>query len=163
MIKIIAAVGKNNELGNKGSLPEWKLSTDLQRFKSLTEGCPVVMGRKSYESLPEKYRPLPNRKNIVLTRDKSWKADGVETFQDIEDILEKYKDEKTLWIIGGGEIYKNFIDLADELHITHVEGDFPADTFFPEIPARDFKKFSEEKIGSDEKNSHNSVYRIYQR
>ena len=161
-VKIIAAMGKNRELGNKRNLPEWKLSTDLKRFKNLTYGSTVVMGRKNFESLPEKFRPLPNRKNIVLTSDKNWKVEGVETANSISEVLKKYEGVDTLWIIGGGEIYKQFLHFADELHITHVDGDFEADTFMPEF-LKDFRATSAVKIKKDEKNSHDTIYTKYNR
>jgi dihydrofolate reductase len=161
-VKIIAAVGSGNELGNKGGLPLWNLKTDMERFKALTTGGVVVMGRKTFESFPEKYRPLPNRRNIVLTRDKSWHAQGAESFENLEKFLET-NQQKEVWVIGGGEIYKQYIDQADELHITHVEGAFPADTFFPAIDANRWRKTSEKRVEADKKNSHSTVYVIYKR
>lgn len=162
-IKLIAAIGQNSELGNSGSLPLWRLGSDFERFKKLTTGGVVVMGRKTFESLPEKFRPLPNRKNIVLTRDKSWTAKGAESFESF-DLLSPLLAKEGLgevWIIGGGEIYRQYIDKADELHITHVHGEFVADTFFPEIDANKWEIINEEKILSDEKNSHDTIYKIY--
>lgn len=166
-LKLIAAIGKNNELGNKNDLPLWRLSTDQKRFKNLTEGGIVVMGRKTYLSFPEKYRPLPNRRNIILTRDENFKIEGAESFTSLENFLEqpldfaRDKSPEAIWIIGGGEIYKQFVNKVNELHITHVDGEFEADTFFPVIDENIWQKISEEKIGSDEKNSHETVYRIY--
>lgn len=161
-LKIIAAIGKNNELGNKGGLPLWNLKTDMERFKKLTQNKVVVMGRKTFESFPEKFRPLPNRRNIVLTRDKKWKVSGAENFESLERFLETNSPEE-IWVIGGGEIYKQFIDKVDELHITHVEGKFPADTFFPTIDENIWQKISEEEILADLKNSNNTVYMVYTR
>ncbi len=169
-IKIIAAIGKNNELGNSGGLPLWKLRSDFERFKNLTTGGVVVMGRKTFESLPEKFRPLPNRRNIILTRDENYKVEGAESFRSLEDLIKSppnplFKKEgehpQDLWIIGGGEIYKQFIDKADELHITHVGGDFEADTFFPKIDEEMWEILSKEEILADEKNSHPTTYSIY--
>jgi dihydrofolate reductase len=120
------------------------------------------MGRKTFESFPEKFRPLPNRRNIVLTRDKSWSAPGAELFSSFEEFLKDPQGSSSgVWIIGGGEIYKQFIDKADELHITHVDGKFDADTFFPIINKNIWQKVSEEFVGSDEKNSHATVYTVY--
>jgi dihydrofolate reductase len=159
-VKIIAAIGENNELGNKGGLPLWNLKTDMERFKILTTGGVVVMGRKTFESFPEKYRPLPNRRNIVLTRDKSRHAQGAESFESLEAFLETSPTEEA-WVIGGGEIYKQYINKASELHITHVKGRFPADTFFPIIDPKTWRKVREEVVEADGKNSHGSVYAIY--
>ena len=161
-IKIIAAIGKNNELGNNGSLPLWNLKTDMERFKTLTTGKIVVMGRKTFESFPERFRPLPNRRNIVLTRDRNWQAQGAENFESLEKFLEENNPDE-IWIIGGGEIYKKFLNKANELYITHVDANFEADTFFPEIDENIWQKVSEEKFLTDEKNSHNTIYTIYER
>lgn len=185
-LKLIAAIGKNNELGNKNDLPFWNLQTDQKRFKDLTSGSTVVMGRKTYLSFPEKYRPLPNRRNVILTRDPNFKIDGAESFGSLEEFLESsnpeqnppnllYKEEYSAtnakdadkskeditWIIGGGEIYKQFIDKVDELHITHVDGEFEADTFFPEINNNIWLKSLEENVPADAKNSHDTTYTIY--
>jgi dihydrofolate reductase len=157
MIKIIAAIGKNNELGLKNGLPAWKLKSDMNRFKELTSGGTVVMGRKTFESLPPQFRPLPNRKNLVITRDLSWNHPNVATVASIEEI------PQDVWVIGGGEIYKNLLYLADELHITHVDGEFPADTYFPFIDEDLWVPKHEEEIESDANNSHRSVYVIYKK
>ncbi len=163
MLKLIAAVGKNMELGNAGDLPLWKLRADMDRFKNLTSGEVVVMGRKTFESFPPKFRPLPNRRNIILTRDLSYKVDGAEVFNSFESFLEQNPNEENIWIIGGGEIYRQFVNKVDELHITHVDGEFEADTRFPIIDTNIWKVSKEEFIPTDEKNSHNSTYRIYER
>ena len=156
MLKIIAAIGKNNELGSAGGLPSWKLKTDMERFKKLTEGQTVVMGRKTFESLPPKFRPLPNRENVVLTRDKNWQSEGVKVFDNLDDLTD-------FWLIGGGNIYQQFLHLADELHITHVDGEFPADTFFPFIDEDLWVPKHEEEIPKDSENSHRSVYVVYKK
>ena len=156
-------MGRNREFGVNSGLPDWKLPNDLRRFKHLTEGQIVVMGRKTFESFPPKYRPLPNRKNVVLTRDTTWKHEDVETFRKIEDILENFKNEEVVWIIGGAEIYKQFLDLADELHITKVNGNFPADTFFPEFDESKYRVVHSEKFPKDDRNSHDTEYLIFEK
>ena len=157
MFKIIAAIGNNRELGFNNQLL-WNLKTDLQRFKKLTEGKTVLMGRKTYESIPEKFRPLPNRKNIILSRNSELIIPDVEIINNLESLV-----CQDIRVIGGGEIYKKMLDSAEELHITHVDGDFIADTFFPGIDLNMWKVLHEEEIPSDEKNSHNSTYKIYKR
>lgn len=161
-LKLIAAIGKNRELGKNNDLPLWRLSTDQKRFRELTTGCTVVMGRKTFLSFPEKYQPLPNRRNIILTRDENFKIDGAESFASLDGFLEDPRvSSETAWVIGGGDIYRQFINQVNELHITHVDGEFMADTFFPEIDMAIWKKVSEEFVAADEKNSHSTIYTIY--
>ena len=130
MISIIVAVsddwgiGKNNEL-------LWNISEDLKRFKRLTTGNTVIMGKKTWESLPK--RPLPGRTNIVLTDDPKEIIEGSVTAYSIEDALSKCEKEKEIFVIGGGSVYRQFMAVADRLYITHVHKKAPADVYFPEI------------------------------
>jgi dihydrofolate reductase len=133
-------IGKNNDL-------MWHLPSDMRFFKETTSGHVVVMGRKNYESIPEKYRPLPNRENVVLTRNQSYVADDCTIFHSLEECLNYYEseEERTIFIIGGGEIYRQAleIDVIDEMYISHVNHSYGADTFFPEF---DLKKWTVESI-----------------
>jgi dihydrofolate reductase len=160
-VKIVAAIGKNRELGQAGDLPAWKLGSDMERFKKLTEGSVVVMGRKTYESLPERFRPLPGRVNVVLTTDANWSRPGVVVCHKVSEVLKKYELENSLWVIGGSQIYNEFMRLAHELHITHVEGEFPADTFFPEIKSDSWSVYQEEKNIVSEKDTHATEFKKY--
>lgn len=120
-------IGKNNDL-------MWHLPEDMKFFKEKTSGHVVIMGRKNYESIPEKYRPLPNRENAVLTRNQEFSADGCKVFNDLTTCLAAYEDDdRTIFIIGGGEIYKLAMEaeVIDEMYITHVHKHYDADTFFP--------------------------------
>lgn len=141
MIALIVAMDKNRGIGKNNNLM-WHLSRDMQFFKETTTGHIVVLGRKNYESIPEKYRPLPNRENAILTRNKSYKAPGCRIFHSLEECLKFYKNEveRTVFIIGGGEIYKQSLDLGivDEMYITHVDKNYDADTFFPEFNSNDW-------------------------
>jgi dihydrofolate reductase len=161
ILSIISAVAKNNEIGQKNALL-WSLPADLKHFKEITTGHPVIMGQKTFESLGrspngELGRPLPNRRNIVLTKDNNFKHEGVEivySIEELDNLLSNTvgKDEE-IFIIGGGQIYKLFIDKADKLYITHVDALFPeADTFFPTIEESRWQKIREEKHFPDEKN-----------
>lgn len=134
---IVAYAKENRAIGKENSLL-WNLPNDLKNFKKLTDGQIVVMGRKTYESIPEKFRPLPNRLNIVLSRNFEIVNDvNVVTKKDIQEILDFCEhDIREVFVIGGGSVYKQFLDsnLVDELHLSLVEGDYhDADTFFPEI------------------------------
>ena len=135
MISIIAAIAKNNEIGRNNELL-WHLPEDLKRFKQLTTGKVIVMGQKTFESLPIK--PLPNRTNLVITDDRKFKFDGVLKSYSIETAVKRAKKlskkGEEIFIIGGGSIYKQFIDIADKLYITEINDVYEdADTFFPAI------------------------------
>ena len=129
-LTLIAAISRNNCIGKDGAIP-WRLPEDQKRFKDLTMGHVVVMGRKTWESLPEKFRPLPGRTNIVLTRQADYSLpDGVEKYATLEGALEAHPYE-SLFAIGGTEVYAQALPLADRLEITHVEMDVDGDAFFP--------------------------------
>lgn len=162
ILSIISAIGKNNEIGKSNTLL-WNLPADMKHFKETTSGHSVIMGQKTFESIG---RPLPNRRNIILTKDKLFKTDGIEivySTEELLDLLEKTENKDSeCFIIGGGQIYKLFIDIADRLYITHVDENFPeADTFFPEIDITKWEKISEEKYPSDEKNKYNLSFVTY--
>lgn len=127
MITIISAMSSNRVIGIDNKLP-WRLPEDLKRFKSLTTGKVIVMGRKTFESIGSK--PLPNRVNIVLTRDKSFKSDGILVYNSLEELLPIFPD---LVIIGGSEIYSQTIKYANVIELTYVDKYFDGDSYFPEI------------------------------
>lgn len=146
-IALIAAVAENNCIGKDGKLP-WHIPEDLAHFKSLTAGKIVLMGRKTWESLPEKFRPLPNRLNLVITRQTDFLVPaGVEKYSDITTALAAHKNEDVM-IIGGAEIYRATIDLADTLYITHVPKNVDGDAFFPAINKSIWKKTNIEPHGT---------------
>ena len=132
MLSLIAAISENNCIGKDNALL-WNIREDMKHFKDVTSGNIVLMGRNTWESIPEKFRPLPNRKNIVITRDMNYEVpEGVEIYSSIDEALEKYKNEN-VFIIGGASIYKQTIEIADQLFITEVHQVFEGDAFFPEI------------------------------
>jgi len=145
-ISIIAAIGKNNELGKDNKLL-WQIPEDMKRFKELTTGHPVIMGQKTYQSIG---KPLPGRLNIVLTRDNNFKSAEVEicnTFEDAIDLAKK-ENKQEIFIIGGGQVYKQAIEFADKIYLTQIEKTHEADTFFP-----DYSKFTHKKmVGKGEYN-----------
>jgi dihydrofolate reductase len=160
---LIVALGKNNEIGKNNDLV-WHLPRDMKFFKDTTAGHTVVMGRKNWESIPEKFRPLPNRQNIVLTRNENYTAPGAEVIKNFNAIPSVVNDKKdTCFIIGGAQVYQ--LALADEnlneMFITHVDEAFDADTHFPEF---DKEEWNEEIIltyKKDEKNPHDFVIKRY--
>lgn len=136
-IALIAAIGSNRELGKDNGLL-WRLAADMAFFKTTTTDHWVIMGRKSYESLPPKFRPLPHRINVIVTRDPYYHADDCLVFHSIEEAIEAARkaDQRKAFIIGGAQIYAESLtsNLIDEMYLTHVAGVFPeADVFFPEI------------------------------
>lgn len=145
MLNIIAAVAENGVIGDKNKLL-WHIPEDLQRFKKLTMGKTVVMGRKTFESILEQLgTPLPGRKNVVITRQNDYITPGVEIFHSIDEALQAHQNED-IWIIGGGQLYAQTIDKADKLYITHVEKTVSGDTYFPTISPEKWKLASEEKF-----------------
>lgn len=144
-IILIAAVAKNGVIGKENALP-WYLPEDLKRFKQLTTGKTVLMGRKTFESIMRKLqKPLPNRTSIVITNQRDYQVpEGVIVYHDLNQALAKLKDQE-LMIIGGGQIYKQTIDKADVLYITHVDQEIDGDVFFPTIDPAIWQKVEEEK------------------
>lgn len=154
-ISLIVAVAEDRAIGDKGNLL-WHLSSDLKRFKAITTGHTIIMGRKTYDSLPN--GALPNRRNIVISRQLKSLKDA-EVYSDIDEALKATSDEDIVYITGGGEIYKKTFPRADELHITLVHKSYPeADTRFPEWKLTDWNILKQEQIGQDEKNELDSVY-----
>ncbi|MBN1036898.1 dihydrofolate reductase [Clostridium botulinum] len=150
MLSIIVAIAKNNVIGNDNKLI-WHISEDLKRFKEITSGKTIVMGRKTFESLPG---VLPNRKHIILTRDKNFKVNSecVEIIYDFDELLNKYKNSDTeVFIIGGGEIYKQLLPHTNKLYLTKINKDFDGDTYFPQINYDDFKVDYKSDLITDEK------------
>ena len=160
MITIIAAIGKNNALGKNNQLL-WKLPKDLKHFKALTENHPIVMGRKTFESIG---KPLPNRTNIVVSRKEKWFSEEILIVSKLKEAIKFAKKiDEDIFIIGGGEIYNQTMELADKLEITLVDDDFEADTFFPKIDLKIWQKVGEEFHEKDEKNNHNFYFQTYKR
>jgi dihydrofolate reductase len=160
MISIIVAIAEDFGIGNKNDLL-WHIPEDLKRFKNLTYGQAIIMGKKTWESLPKK--PLPGRKNIVITDDPLERFEGSITAYSIEDALSKCDRNEEIFIIGGGSIYRQFMPLADRLYITHIHKSAPADTFFPVIEPEIWEPIEKEEYNQDEKGNIPYTYIIYQR
>ena len=159
MISLIAAKSKNNVIGVKNDLP-WHLSNDLKRFKDLTSGHAVVMGRKTMESIVGRLgRPLPNRHNIVLTR-QNLELDGVQTVNSLDDL--KFIDQE-VFVIGGAEVYKQTIDIADKLYITEVQTEVDGDAFFPVVDMSQWHEISRKSHKKDDKNDYDYDFVVYAR
>ena len=150
MITVIAAIATNNALGKDNDLI-WHLPADLKRFKKITTGHYILMGRNTYESIG---KPLPNRTTIIITRNKNYFKEGCLIANSLEQAIEMSKEEANVFIIGGAQIYKETIakDLAQQLDITMVHKDFEADVYFPEIDFKIWKEVARENFKADEKN-----------
>ena len=163
ILSIISAIGNNNEIGKKNTLL-WDLPIDMKHFRETTSGHPVIMGQRTFESIG---RPLPNRRNIVLTLDKSFSKEGVEIcygMEELDKLLETIEKDEEFFVIGGGQIYKLFIEKADRLYITHVNMSDPeADTFFPNIDSNKWQTVSEDPHEKDEKNIYGCNFVIYEK
>ena len=144
---MIAAIGMNREIGYRNDLL-WHIPADLKRFKNITSGHTVIMGRKTFESIGCK--PLRNRKNIVITTQKQFHAQGVEIVHSVDEALEHIKHIDEVFILGGAAIYKQFIPYADTLYLTLVKKEYKADTFFPEYNLGDWEISEFQKIINDE-------------
>ncbi len=160
MITIVVAMGLNNEIGTDNQLL-WHLPKDLKHFKEITSGHPVIMGRKTYESIG---KPLPNRTNIVVSRKNDWFEEGILIVGSIKEAVKFAKKvDEEIFIIGGGNIYEQTIDLADKLEITLVKTHLHADTFFPKIDTKLWKKTSETYHEKDEKNNYDFCFQTFER
>ncbi|MBY0487211.1 MAG: dihydrofolate reductase [Flavobacteriaceae bacterium] len=157
MITLIAAAGQNNALGKDNQLV-WHLPNDFKRFKQITSGHYIIMGRKTFESFP---KPLPNRTHIIITRQKNYTAEGCLVVNSIEKAIEIAPKEEEIFIIGGAQIYTQSIDLADKIELTRVHANPEADAFFPEIDLQNWKLTFEEKHFKDEKHNFDFDFLTY--
>lgn len=162
---IVVAISRNGIIGRDGGLP-WRLSSDLKRFKALTLGKPVIMGRKTFDSIG---KPLPGRPNIVVTRDESFAAEGVQTARSLSDAIDiasrlaKETDADEICIVGGGEIYRQAMGFADQLHVTHVETDVDGDTAFPHIDPMIWVPTEELHVAAGERDNYDTRFVTYRR
>ena len=160
MATIIAAMDRNRLIGVDNALP-WRLSADLQNFKRLTTGNAIIMGRKTWDSLG-KWKPLPNRHNIVITRNKDFSDEGCTVVNSLKEAIAKAGDD-TAFIIGGGQIYTLALELADEMILTEVETEATGDAWFPEFDSGKWELTSKESFKADEKNEHDFSFCFYKK
>jgi dihydrofolate reductase len=164
IISLIAAIAENYVIGKNNRLI-WRMPADMKYFKDKTTGHCVVTGRKNYESIPEKFRPLPDRKNMVVTRQKNYSAPGATVVASIDEAVDMAAQlgEQELFIIGGGEIYTQTILIAHKLYVTHIHQSFDGDAFFPEIDKNTWNLHQQVNCGADEKNPHSYSFCEYVR
>lgn len=159
-ISIIVAIAQNNAIGKDNDLI-WHISDDLKRFKSLTSGHTVIMGRNTWNSLPR--RPLPKRRNIVLTHDVTFAEEGAEVAHSLQQVLEMVRDEEEAFIMGGAAVYRQFLPFVNHIYVTWVWQDFDADVYFPVIDMSVFAKVSESEVFVDAESGLRFSYADYQR
>ncbi|MAN27783.1 MULTISPECIES: dihydrofolate reductase [Mesonia] len=159
MLTIIAAAAENNALGKDNDLV-WHLPDDFKRFKKLTTGHHIIMGRKTFESFPQ---PLPNRTHVVITRQQDYDNENCIVVHNLKDALAFASKDEQPFIIGGGEIYKQSLSYADKIELTRVHGEFEADTYFPELDMNDWELVHEEFHEKDEKHNYAFSYLTYER
>ena len=161
VISFIVAASENNVIGKDNQLP-WHLPTDMKYFKNITWGMPVIMGRKSFEALG---KPLNGRKNIVITRNRNWKASGVQVVHSIDKaiILASQTDAKEIFITGGAEIFRAALPSADKIYLTRVHGNFDGDAFFPELNDDEWKLTRGFDCEPDEKNAYALSFQVWEK
>lgn len=159
MISLVVAASTNNVIGVAGDLP-WHLSDDLKRFKALTMGKPIVMGRKTFESIG---RALPGRQNIVITTQAEFDAAGCDVVSSPEAAVVAAANAEEIMVIGGGEIYRLFLPLADRIYLTRVAVDLDGDTFFPELDESDWHETAREEHRADASNDYDFAVVTYAR
>lgn len=159
IISLIVAMDENRVIGHENKLP-WSLPSELKYFRETTEGKPVIMGRRTYESIG---RPMPKRLNIIVTRDKNYKAVGCIVVNSNEDAIKAAKGSNEIMVIGGAEIYKLFLPIANRLYITKVHGTFKGDTYFPEFNEDEWVKSKEKFVDKDKENTYSYTIMVLER
>jgi dihydrofolate reductase len=158
-LSLIAAVSDGGVIGRDGGLP-WHLPADLKHFKALTTGHSLLMGRKTYESVG---KPLPRRRNIVLTRSRGWQAEGVEVAADLDEALALVAGEAEVFVAGGSELYAQALPRADRLYLTRVHGEVEGDVFFPEVPWQEWALVTEEHHPADGRHAQAFTFQTWDR
>jgi len=158
-ISLVVAASTNNVIGSDGGLP-WHLPDDLRHFKRLTTGKPIVMGRRTFESIG---RPLPDRRNIVMTRDPDYVAPGCDVVSSVREALDLVSDADEVMIIGGGQVYRDFLPHADRIYLSRVQADVEGDTYFPDIDEADWRLVSSEPHAADEKHAYAFDVMVFER
>jgi dihydrofolate reductase len=158
VIAIVVAHSENGAIGRDGDLP-WRLPSDLARFRALTYGGTVVMGRRTYESLPPRFRPLPGRRNVVLSTDPAYRPDGAEVFASLDAALDAC--DRDCFVIGGALTYEQALPLAETLHVTHVDGHVEGDAFFAPPSAAEWRCVQESEPQAE--NGHRFTFKTYER
>ncbi|HYC40336.1 MAG TPA: dihydrofolate reductase [Chitinophagaceae bacterium] len=161
IISLVVAAARNQAIGKDGQLP-WHLPNDMKHFRNITWGMPVIMGRKTFETLG---KPLRGRKNIIISRQRGFRPPGVVVVKDLDDALfvAKETDAREAMVIGGGEIYRMAFEKARRIYLTRVEAEPEADTFFPELDEKEWRLLQRRDFPADEKNAHAHSFQIWEK
>lgn len=164
MISMIAAMTRNRVIGKDNDIP-WHLPDDFRFFKETTKGHFVIMGRKNFESLPDRFRPLPDRPNVIITRKKDYKGEGAEVVSSLDEALNKARqhNEPEAFIIGGGQIYKLGLEVCDRIYLTEIDTELEGDVFFPEFDKSIWKEVSRKHHTADDRHKFAFDFVIYEK
>ncbi len=143
IVSLVAALARGGVIGRDNGIP-WRLPEDMAHFREVTMGHPVVMGRLTWDSLPERFRPLPGRRNVVISRNRDWHGQGADRVGSLEEALQLVDGAQHVYVIGGGQVYGAALPLADELLLTEIDLDVEGDTLFPRIDGSTFEEVSRE-------------------
>jgi dihydrofolate reductase len=154
LVSLVVAMARNHVIGRDNALP-WRLPTDLKHFKAVTWGKPILMGRKTFESIG---KPLPGRANLVLTRDRGWMAAGVLVVHSPDEALERTRNAPELACIGGAEVFRLLMPLATRIHLTRIDADIPGDTVFPPIDIAEWAQIDSRRFAADERNAFDMTF-----
>jgi len=159
IISFIVAMDRNRVIGRGGTLP-WRLSADLKNFKAITMGKPIIMGRKTHESIG---RVLPGRENVVITSDKGYQAPGCTVLHSMECVLAKYSHMDEIMIMGGADLYRQLLDRADRIYLTEVHAELEGDTYFPEFDRESWEEIERQDFRADAKNEYDYSFVVLER
>ncbi|MFT7614066.1 MAG: dihydrofolate reductase [Parvicellaceae bacterium] len=166
IVSLIAAVAENSVIGKDNDLI-WHIPADLKFFKDTTAGHHVIMGRRNYDSIPDKYRPLPGRTNVIVTRNLDFKAENCLVFHTLKEAIENAiaEGDQEPFVIGGGQIYKLSLEegLVDRMYLSHVHGTFEGDTFFPDFKDEEWNVVSSKKTEADDRNPYAFTVKVYEK
>lgn len=161
-VVIVAAVARNGVIGRDNDLV-WRIPEDMAHFKRITAGCTVVMGRRTWDSLPPRFRPLPGRRNLVLTRQPGWQAPGAEVVHSLEEAIQRAAGARRLCVLGGAQVYAEALPRADTLVLTEIDHDFEGDAHFPAWDRTAFEEVACERLRAGPPNAFDLAFVTYRR
>lgn len=162
MISFVVAMDRNRLIGAGDGLP-WRLPDEIRRFKKITMGHPVLIGRKTYESIPDKFRPLKGRTNIVLTSQKDYEVPGCVVVHNMHDALNAVGTDQEVMVIGGARVFEELMPLVDRLYLTEIDGEYAGDVYFPELDLSEWEEVARERHPRDERHDSPFTFLILDR